>query len=88
MPQQVIEGSAPFDLLERYDRRRRPLNIEYVQQQTIANKKRLEARDPETRARNFAELAESAADPAKAREFLLKTAMIAMQQRAAAITLP
>jgi 3-(3-hydroxy-phenyl)propionate hydroxylase len=60
---------------------------EFVQAQTIANKKRLEARDPETRRRNFEELSASAADPAKAREFLLRTSMIAMQQRAASITL-
>ena len=85
---EVILNKAPSDrLLELYDKQRRTVTTEFVQAQTIANKKRLEARDAETRRRNFAELAESAADPAKAREFLLKTAMIAMQQRAASITL-
>ena len=63
------------------------MTTEFVQSQTIANKKRLEARDARTRARNFAELRESAADPAKARDFLLATSMLAMQQRAAGITL-
>ncbi len=60
---------------------------EFVQQQTIANKRRLEARDPETRKRILIELAETAADPDKARQFLLRTSMIAMQRRANSITL-
>jgi 3-(3-hydroxy-phenyl)propionate hydroxylase len=83
----VIVNGASVRQLELYDKQRRTVTTEFVQAQTIANKKRLETKDPETRKRNFADLAESAADPAKAREFLLKTAMIAMQQRAASITL-
>ena len=84
---EIILDGAPASLLALYDKQRRTVTTEFVQAQTIANKKRLEARDPETRQRNFAELAESAADPEKARDFLLKTAMISMQQRAASITL-
>jgi len=70
-----------------YDKQRRSVTHEFVQQQTMANKKRLEARDPETRKRNLTELAETAADPVRAREFLLRTSMIAMQRRAESITL-
>jgi 3-(3-hydroxy-phenyl)propionate hydroxylase len=83
---EVVVNKAPDGMLDLYDRQRRTVTNEFVQAQTIANKKRLEAADPETRKRNFAELAESAADPVKARDFLLKTAMIAMQRRAASIT--
>ncbi len=83
----VIVNGASIRQLELYDKQRRTVTTEFVQAQTIANKKRLEERDPDKRKQNFAELAESAADPAKARNFLLKTAMIAMQQRAASITL-
>lgn len=83
----VIVNGASDRLLDLYDKQRRTVTNEFVQSQTIANKKRLEARDPQTRAQNFAELRESAADPQKARAFLLKTAMVAMQQRAASITL-
>src|SRR5258708_10483215 len=43
--------------LDAYERVRRPLNIEYVQEQTIANKKRLDARQPAARHTRFAELA-------------------------------
>ena len=44
-----------------------------MQEQSIANKKRLEARDPETRQRNLDELRAIAADPERARQFLLRT---------------
>lgn len=82
-----VMGGEPETLMDLYSRQRRTVTEEFVQQQSIANKKRLEARDPETRARNFAELSETAADREKARQFLLRTAMIAMQRRAAEITL-
>ncbi len=83
----VILDEAPESELALYDKQRRTVTHEFVQQQTIANKKRLEARDPETRKRNLTELAQTAADPEKAREFLLRTSMIAMQRRANSITL-
>ena len=47
-----------------------------MQEQSIANKKRLEAADPEQRERNLDELRAIAADPARARQFLLRTSMI------------
>ena len=83
--QQVIEGSAPFELLERYDRRRRPLNIEYVQQQTIANKKRLEETDPAVREANFDQLRRTAADPVQAKAFLMKSSLIESVRKASRI---
>jgi 3-(3-hydroxy-phenyl)propionate hydroxylase len=83
----MLEG-APDTLLDLYSLQRRTVTIEFVQAQSIANKKRLEASDPETRRRNFEELAQTAADPEKARDFLLKSSMIAMQRRAASITGP
>ncbi len=50
----VIRGEAPAEVLDLYDRHRRPLNVEFVQQQTIANKKRMEEKDPAARAKSFA----------------------------------
>src|SRR4030095_17123005 len=41
--------------LDAYEKTRRPLNIKYVQEQTVANKKRLEEREPAQRAKRFAE---------------------------------
>ncbi len=76
---------APDALLDLYSRQRRAVAVEFVQEQSIANKKRLEASDPEARRRNLADLRETAADPARARQFLLRTSMLASQRRAAAI---
>ena len=82
----LLEGASEH-LLDLYDKQRRTVAVEFVQNQTIENKRRLEARDPQLRARNLAELRAVAADPDKARQFLLRTSMIASQRRAAAMTL-
>ena len=83
----VILNSAPDRLLDVYDRQRRTVAVEFVQEQSIANKKRLEAADPEVRKKNFDDLRATAADPARARQFLLRTSMIASQRRADALEL-
>jgi 3-(3-hydroxy-phenyl)propionate hydroxylase len=82
----VCEGASDA-MLDLYDLQRRTVAVEFVQEQTIANKRRLEARDTETRAKNFAELRAIADDPARSRKFLLGTSMIQSQRRAAAMTL-
>jgi 3-(3-hydroxy-phenyl)propionate hydroxylase len=71
----VLRG-ASIDILDLYDRHRRPLNIEFVQQQTVANKKRMEEKDPVTRARNFDEIAATAADPMAHRAYLLRASLL------------
>ena len=78
---------GPDALLDLYDLQRRTVASEFVQQQSIANKRRLEERDPETRRRNLAELRATAADPERARQFLCTAGMITSQRRAAALTL-
>jgi 3-(3-hydroxy-phenyl)propionate hydroxylase len=60
-----------------YDERRRALNIEYVQEQTIANKRRLEEKDPAVREQRLAELGATAADAERHRAFLLRTSLLA-----------
>ena len=84
----VVRDGAPERLLDLYDLQRRTVAIEFVQEQSIANKKRLEASDPEVRQRNLDELRATAADPERARQFLLRTSMIASQRRAEAIKFP
>lgn len=74
---QVITRQAGEEVLDRYTRRRRTLNIEFVQEQTILNKKRLEERDPKARQVRFDELRATAEDFAKHKEFLLRTSLIA-----------
>jgi 3-(3-hydroxy-phenyl)propionate hydroxylase len=81
----VLRGEAPAHILDQYDRFRRPLNIEYVQQQTIANKKRLEEKDLAIRAQNNEALRRTAADPVAHRAYLLRASLIeSVRKRAAA----
>jgi 3-(3-hydroxy-phenyl)propionate hydroxylase len=80
-----VDGGAGEDELDLYDRRRRPLNIEFVQSQTVINKKRLEEKDPAVRAANFEQLHRTAADPAQHRQFLLRTSLIDSVHKAASI---
>jgi 3-(3-hydroxy-phenyl)propionate hydroxylase len=84
---QVILDRAPEALLDLYSLQRKTVATEFVQQQSIENKKRLEAKDAETRKRNLDELRSIAADPARAKQFLLRTSMIASQRRIASMTL-
>ncbi len=78
----VVSGRSGAELLDRYERRRRPLNIEYVQQQTVANKKRLEERDPKVRKANFDELRRAAADPQLHKQFLMRTSLMESARKA------
>jgi len=73
----VIAGRAAEAELDRYERQRRPVALEYVNTITIANKRNLEARDPEAHRRWKAEMTRTAADPQLAREYMLRTSMIA-----------
>ena len=79
---QVITKQASEALLDRYTRRRRTMNIEFVQEQTIINKKRLEERDPKARQARFDELRAIAEDPRKHKEFLLRTSLISSVRKA------
>jgi 3-(3-hydroxy-phenyl)propionate hydroxylase len=63
-------------LLDTYESRRRPLNIKYVQEQTIANKKRLEEKEPAARQRRFQELREMADDPKRHKAFLMRASLL------------
>ena len=72
----VLHGDAPDDLLDLYDRQRRTIAVDYVQAQTIRNKKMLDERDPEIRSRNLAALKEMVQDRARARAYLRATSLI------------
>src|SRR3954470_17964384 len=83
----ILLDDAPERLLDLYDLQRRTVAIEFVQEQSIANKKRLEESDPAARQKNLDELSRIADDPQRARQFLLRSAMIASQKRADSMTL-
>jgi 3-(3-hydroxy-phenyl)propionate hydroxylase len=82
----VARGDAGEDLLDLYVRQRRTVNLQYVQEISIRNKKNLEEKDPVEKKRKADEMRATAADPAKAREFLLNSSMINSMRRANAIT--
>ena len=67
------EGDA---ILDEYETRRRPLNIKYVQEQTIANKKRLEERERAAREKRFDELRRMADDPKAHKAFLMRASLL------------
>jgi len=72
----VLRGDDYLECFEHYNRQRRDLAVRFVQEHTIANKKLMEARDRATQDERQKMLMETAADPARAREFLLERAMI------------
>lgn len=71
----ILRGEAPAALLDQYDRQRRKAALDFVQEQTIRNKKLLEERDPAVRRRNFDHLRRTAETPELARAFLRRSAL-------------
>ena len=72
----ILHGEADEAELDRYERQRRHVAVTHTQAQTIRNKRLLAERDPAVRRRNHDELRRSAEDPARARQFLLRTSLI------------
>jgi 3-(3-hydroxy-phenyl)propionate hydroxylase len=70
-----VLGGAGDGLLDLYDRQRRHVANAFLQAMTIQNKRILEEKDARKREERMNEMREIAADPAKARTFLLRTAM-------------
>lgn len=73
---EIHRGGDADVLLDRYDRQRRQICLRHVQEQTIQNKQQMEEKDPQRQAKKQRELMDIAADPARARAFLLRTSMI------------
>lgn len=73
---EVTSGRAVPALLDRYERRRRTINIEFVQQQTVDNKQRLEERDPAKRRARLDHLTEISGDAESQRRFLRRTSLL------------
>jgi 3-(3-hydroxy-phenyl)propionate hydroxylase len=81
----AIWAGADDRLLDRYERQRRTVAIEAVQQQTHRNSQLISERDPEVRKRSLDALRRTAADKASARNYMLNSSMIASVRRAAEI---
>ncbi|CAN0196369.1 unnamed protein product, partial [Phaeothamnion confervicola] len=76
---------ASADLLDLYDRQRRTVAQEYLQRQTIENKKNMENQDGAAQQQFYAELRGIAKDRVKLRTYLRRVAMIEGFERAASI---
>jgi 3-(3-hydroxy-phenyl)propionate hydroxylase len=83
---QVWLGKAQPNLLDLYQRQRRAVAIEYVQNLSVKNKKNLEEKDPIVRKARFDELRNMVQDSAKARAYLRMSSMISSIHSANAIT--
>jgi len=77
----VIRREASEDILSEYDLHRRPLNIEFVQQQTIANKKRMEEKNPAARQKDHDQLRRTAEDPATHRAYVRRASLLESVRR-------
>jgi 3-(3-hydroxy-phenyl)propionate hydroxylase len=73
----VIKGDLNESELDRYERQRRPVALEYVNRITIANKRHLEMRDADEQRRWREELAHAMSDREAMREYMLRISMIA-----------
>jgi 3-(3-hydroxy-phenyl)propionate hydroxylase len=82
----ICRAEADDSLLDLYVRKRRTANIDFVQTQSISNKKMLEEADPAKREKTFDELRRIAADRDAARDFLIRSSMIWSVRRAAEIS--
>jgi 3-(3-hydroxy-phenyl)propionate hydroxylase len=72
---EVIRG-APIETLERYNRQRRKVALDVVQQTTLRNRSILNTRQPEARQAYYEDLRRTVADPVKHREYVMRTSMI------------
>lgn len=72
---EVVRG-APLETLERYSRQRRRIALDVVQQTALRNRAILNTREPEARRAYYDDLRRIVADPAKHREYVMRTSMI------------
>lgn len=82
---EIRRGRAKAEILERYVRQRREVNVNQIQATSIRNKKRLEERDPIVRKKNNDELRRIATDPQRHLQYVRNTSLITSLEQAAEI---
>ena len=82
----VLHGKADEGALDLYVRQRSHVAVTHVQTATIANKKNMEQRDPETRKKYREDMKRAAEDPVLAKKFLMRTSLIDSLRDAATIS--
>lgn len=78
----AVAGGADARALDDYERQRRPIARDDILAQADANRARMNQTDPEARRAELARLQAIAADPGRARAFLLRSSMIEGLRRA------
>jgi 2-polyprenyl-6-methoxyphenol hydroxylase-like FAD-dependent oxidoreductase len=69
-------GRADASVFDRYTRQRRKAQIDFVQAQSIQNKKTLEEKDPAIRRKHLDELRRTSEDAARHKAFLYRSSLI------------
>lgn len=72
---EIFKG-APLATLGRYERQRRKVALDVVQQTALRNRAILNTREPEARAAYYNDLRRTVADPEKHKDYLLRTSLI------------
>jgi 3-(3-hydroxy-phenyl)propionate hydroxylase len=80
-----VYAGADDRLLDRYTRQRRTVAVEAVQQQTHRNQQIISERDPAIRQKALDDMRRIAADEVAARDYMLRSSMIASLRHAASI---
>jgi 3-(3-hydroxy-phenyl)propionate hydroxylase len=81
----VVNHRQDASILDRYERQRRSIAIEFINANTARNKKMLEESDPVVRLQSQQELRAIAENPKSAKAYLRKTSMLDALERAEAI---
>lgn len=81
----ILDG-APHDLLNRYDRRRRPVAADQILAQAGQNRARMRTKDPQRRQEIMADLQAITHDPDRLEAHLLRSSMIDGLRQAEKIT--
>ena len=72
----VIKDGAPASLLGRYERQRRKVALDVVQQTTLRNRAILNTREPAARQAYYDDLRATVADPVRHKAYVMRTSMI------------
>jgi len=81
----IIKTNASEDLIDLYERQRRDITIEFIQNQTIQNKKNMEQVEEAQRLQHIADLRAMIANEEQAVDFLRRNNMLDALERANAI---
>jgi 3-(3-hydroxy-phenyl)propionate hydroxylase len=83
----MLRHGAPLERLDLYDRKRRPIARDQIIAQADRNRARMREKDPEKRRELLADLQAIVNDRQRLHAYLLRSSMLALQARAASITL-